>query len=333
MASLSTPEHDLLGAARGGDRRAYDMLVAPYDAQLHAHCYRMLGSVHDAEDALQDALLRAWQGLPNFEGRGSLRAWLFKVATNASLRLLERRPPRVPRIDDGPTAPPLGESIWIEPYPDGQIGLLDGLATPEACYEQRESVELAFTAAVQHLSAHQRAVLLLHDVLGFSAREVAATLNTTEAAVNSALQRARRSVAERVPASSQQATMRSLGDQRTRQIVERFIDAWDRVDVEALVAMLTDDVTWSMPPELTAYRGKEVVAAWLARKFTLRWRRLPARANGQLAVGAYLWDEVEGRYNAVALDILTLRGERIEAVTAFLMPGALRSVGLPAHLD
>ena len=219
------------------DSDSFQELVAPFRAELHAHCYRMLGSVHDAEDALQDALLRAWRGLPQFQGRSSLRSWLYRIATNSCLRLIERRPKRVLPIDYGPPsdahddpAPPLVESIWVEPYPDAAVA--DGLAAPEARYELRESVELAFVAALQHLPARQRAVLILRDVLGFSAAEVAETLETTPKAVYSTLQRAHKSVDEHLPAHSQQQTLRSLGDARVREIVETYVDAWERGDVD-----------------------------------------------------------------------------------------------------
>src|SRR5919109_2037833 len=181
----TTHERELLEAARGGDEAAYGSLVETYRGELHAHCYRMLGSVHDAEDALQEALLRAWRGLARFEGRSALRSWLYTIATNTSLNAIERRPKRVLPIDYGPSVdphdglglPPL-ESMWVEPYPDEKLGLEDGPAAPEARYELRESVELAFVAALQHLPATQRAVLILREVLGFSAREVAEALDT-----------------------------------------------------------------------------------------------------------------------------------------------------------
>src|SRR5438128_3525706 len=192
------PDRALLERARDGDETAFARLLDRYRGELHAHCYRMLGSVHDAEDALQDALLRAWRGLSKFEGRSSLRSWLYTIATNTSLNVIEKRPKRVLPIDYGPPADPhegpgepIVESVWVEPYPDDKLGLDDGCAAPEARYEQRESVELAFIAALQHLPANQRAVLILRDVLGYSAKEAAETLDTTTASANSALQRAR----------------------------------------------------------------------------------------------------------------------------------------------
>src|SRR4051812_24410448 len=217
--STSPQERELLAAARGGDQDAYRRLIEPRHAELHAHCYRMLGSVHDAEDALQDALLRAWRGLPRFEGRSSLRSWLYRIATNTCMDVVAKRPKRVLPIDYGPAADPhdspgepLVESVWVEPYPDETLGLEDGLAAPEATYEQREGVELAFVAALQHLPPNQRATLILREVLGFSAQEVADLMETSVASVNSALQRARQTVDEKLPDQSQQATLRAIGD-------------------------------------------------------------------------------------------------------------------------
>ena len=216
MAISPTQEHDLIEAARGGDENAFGRLFEPYRGELHAHCYRMLGSVHDAEDALQDATLRAWRGLSRFEGRSSLRSWLYTIATNACLNAIARRPKRVLPIDYGPASDPhnapgepIVEQVWIEPYPDEMLAIEDGPAAPEARYEQREGVELAFIAALQHLPANQRAVLILREVLGFSAKEVAESLDTSVASVNSALQRARVAVDERVPEQSQQETLRT----------------------------------------------------------------------------------------------------------------------------
>ena len=269
--SSTIGEDELLAAARGGDEEAFRRIVEPHRAELHAHCYRMLGSLHDAEDALQNVMLRAWRGLRRFEGRSATRAWLYKIATNVCLDAIGKRPKRVLPIDYAPPArtgddpgEPLSESVWVEPYPDERLGLEDGHAAPEARYEQREAVELAFIAALQHLPPRQRAALILREVLGFSAREVAAALDTTVASVNSALQRARKAVDERLPEQSQQATMRSLGDERLRRVVEDFIDAFERGDVDAILTLLAEDATFTMPPYSSWYRGREAIAdSWL----------------------------------------------------------------------
>src|SRR5204863_101120 len=252
-----------------GDEDAYARLVEPHRSELHAHCYRMLGSLHDAEDALQETLLRAWRGLARFEGRSSLRSWLYTIATNTCLSAIERRPKRVLPVDYGAaaephTAPgmPVTESVWIEPYPDEILGIEDGYAAPEASYERREGVELAFVAALQHLPANQRAALVLREVLGFSAKECADMLDTSVASVNSALQRARASVEERAPEQSQQQTLRALGDEELRAIVDRYVDAWERNDVEAFAAMLTEDATFTMPPLSTWYAPLEGIKIW-----------------------------------------------------------------------
>jgi RNA polymerase sigma-70 factor, ECF subfamily len=328
-------EARLLEAARNGDESAFERLVEPHRAQLHAHCYRMLGSVHDAEDALQEALLRAWRGLPRFEGRSSLKSWLYTIGTNTALSAIEKRPKRVLPIDYGPAADPhLGpgepivESVWVEPYPDETLGVEDGLAAPDARYEQRESVELAFVAALQHLPATQRAALILREVLGFSAQEVADSLDTTVASVNSALQRARKAVDERLPDQSQQATLRALGDERISEIVESYMEALDRADVDAVVRLLAEDATWSMPPMARWYRGEEAVTAFLAEyPCRERWRHVPTRANGQLAVGCYMWNDETQGYDAAVLDVLTLRGAEIAEVTGFVAPWVFKRFG------
>ena len=330
MAGSSTParERELLQTARGGDGDAYRRLVEPHRSEPHAHCYRMLGSVQDAEDALQEALLRAWRGLPRFEGRSSLRSWLYTIATNTCLNLISRRPKRVLPIDYGPAADPhegpgepTVESVWVEPYPDEQLGLEDGFAAPEARYERRESVELAFVAALQHLPANQRAVLILREVLGFSAREVALSLDTTVASVNSALQRARRTVRERLPERSQQATLRALGDRRLTEIVDGYVEAWERGDVDEVVSRLAQDATFAMPPLRTWYRGREALRTFLAGwplSGAWRWRHLRVQASGQEALAFYSWDPDVEAFEAFALNVLTLRGALISDVTAFV---------------
>jgi RNA polymerase sigma-70 factor (ECF subfamily) len=336
-------EAQLLEAARGGDEDAFARLVEPHRRALHAHCYRMLGSVADAEDALQEALLNAWRGLPRFEGRSSLRSWLYTIATNASLRAIERRPKRVLPIDYAPAADPhdglaepLVESVWVEPYPDETLGLGDGLAGPEARYEQRESVELAFIAALQHLPARQRAVLILRDVLGFSARETASALETTPAGVDSALQRAHKAVDERLPERSQQAMLGSLDDEELREIVDRYVDAWERADVDAVVEMLASDAAFTMPPLPTWYRGRQAVAAFLTADVLAsdkRWRLVPARANGQLAFGNYRWDEERQIFDPRSISLLTLGRDGIAEISTFIGPELVSSFGLPSAIE
>jgi RNA polymerase sigma-70 factor, ECF subfamily len=347
MDSASTvppkEQRALLQAARAGDEDAFRKLVEPHRRELNAHCYRMLGSVHDAEDALQETLLRAWRGLPKFEERSSLRAWLYRIATNTCLNLIERRPKRVLPVDYGPAADPhddqgepLVESVWVEPFPDEMLGSDDALASPEARYELRESVELAFVAALQNLPARQRAVLILREVLGFSGQEVADALETTPAAVYSALQRAHKAVEERLPEQSQQETLRSLGDDGLRGIVDGYVDAWERHDIEAVAEMLADDAVVAMPPMATWFRGRDAVAGFLARRPLLAggptWRIVPTRANGQLAFGHYLLDEGRGAHNAHHVVVLTLEGSRIGDMTAFLIPGVMPYFGLPDEI-
>jgi RNA polymerase sigma-70 factor (ECF subfamily) len=331
VSGTTAQERELIAAARGGGEDAFRQLVEPLERELHAHCYRMLGSVHDAEDAIQEALLRAWRGLPRFEGRSSLRAWLYKIATNTCLDVVARRPKRVLPVDFAPADPhrgpgePIVESVWIEPYPDERLGLADGYAAPEARYEQREGVELAFVAALQHLPANQRAVLILREVLGYSAKEVADTLDTTVASVNSALQRARSTVEERLPEQSQQETLRTLGDDGLRDVVGRYVDAWDRGDVDAVVEMLTEDATFSMPPLRTWFGGRDAIRIFLAGwplSGLWRWRHTLVRANGQPALAFYAWDPEQATFLPFALNVLTLRGDRISGVTAFIARAA-----------
>jgi RNA polymerase sigma-70 factor (ECF subfamily) len=326
--SATARQRELLKAAREGNDDAFRRLVERHQKELHAHCYRMLGSVHDADDALQDALLRAWRGLAKFDGRSSLRSWLYRITTNTCLDLISRRPKRVLPIDHGPAADPgddlgepLIESVWVEPYADEMLGLEDGYASPEARYERRESVELAFIVALQHLPATQRAALILRDVLGFSAREAAETLETTVASVNGALRRARKAAAERLPAQSQQVALRALGDDGLGKLVKRYVDAWEQGDVDAILAMLVEDATFTMPPLPTWYRGHQAIALFLTR-YALRdrWRLVPARANGQLAFACYAWDAETESHTALSLDVLTLEGTQATEVTSFVTP-------------
>jgi RNA polymerase sigma-70 factor (ECF subfamily) len=335
-------ERVLLEAARAGDDDAFARLVEAYRPQLRAHAYRMLGSLPDAEDALQETFLRAWRALAGFEGRSSVRSWLYTIATNVSLRMIERRPKRLLPVDYGPAADPHGapaepltESVWLEPYPDAELGLTADLLGPDARYEQRESIELAFTAALQHLPARQRAVLILRDVLGFSARETAEALDTTSVSVDSALQRAHRTIGERIPARSQQATLRALGDSKLRELVTRFADAWERHDVEAVIAMLAEDARMTMPPQPSWYLGRDAIATFLRLQPLApdkQFRLVPTGANGQPALAGYIWRERTSAFEAESIVVLTLRGERIEEITAFRTPELFPRFGLTEQL-
>ncbi len=326
---MTGAEQALLAAARGGDEDAFRRLVEPLRRQLLAHCYRMLGSLQDAEDAVQESLLRAWRGLPRFAGRASTRAWLHRIATNVALAMAARRPPRV--LTPGAGRP--GDA-WIEPFPDELLGDGTGLASPEAAYEQREAIELAFVAALQHLPPRPRAVLILRDVLGFSARETGDALGDSTASVESALQRARAAAGARLPERTQQATLRDLGDAGVRDVVDRFVTAFEGGDVPAIVGRLTEDAWFAMPPHPEHARGRDAVAeSWLmpSRAPTgLRYAR--TWANGQPALGTYAWDAGAGAHLAIALDVLTLRGARIAGVVAFRTPGVFRRFGLPEAL-
>jgi RNA polymerase sigma-70 factor, ECF subfamily len=332
-----TEQQVLLEQARSGDEIAFGELVEAHRAGLHAHCYRMLGSVHDAEDALQDALLRAWKGLPGFEGRSSLRTWLYTIVTNAALDVARRRPAgEFPAGFSPASGPDTGEPGWLEPYPDHAFG--DRLtASPEARYEQRESLELAFIVALQHLPPLQRAVLILRDVVGFSARETADVLVTSVPAVTSALQRARTAAESRLPARSQQAVLRSLGDERIRALAARYADAMQRGDADQLVSMLASDVAYSMPPTSTCLRSHEVIREFVREDVAaVAWLHRATRASGQLAIGCYILDRDRGTYVGSVIDVLTLDGEAITAIHAFFTPERLRldgCAGFPAAID
>jgi RNA polymerase sigma-70 factor (ECF subfamily) len=340
--AATSPEAADLAAARRHDGDSFERLVEAYRAELQAHCYGMLGSAADAEDALQDTLLRAWRGLPRFEGRSSLRSWLYRIATNVCLRMIERRPRRVLPIDYGaPSDPhdaldgPLVEPVWLEPYPDETLGVEDASAAPDARYERRESVELAFIAALQHLPGRQRAVLLLRDVLGFAPAEIAAALGSTPAGIYSTLQRARQAAEERLPARSQQETLRTIGDRRLRELVERYVQAWEDGDVATITEMMADEATFSMPPRPSWYRGREAVAIFLGT-YPLagrrRWHRVPVRANGQLAFAVYGMDAA-GNKRAHGIEVLTVdAGAHIAGITSFLTPDAFARFGLPNTL-
>ncbi|WP_433019269.1 sigma-70 family RNA polymerase sigma factor [Kribbella sp. CA-294648] len=327
-------ESEDLTAAREGDDAAFGRLVGPLRRELHAHCYRMLGSSHDADDALQDALLRAWKGIARFEGRSTVRSWLYTVATRTCLDLVESRGRRALPMDLGPSSeravlddPPLTEIAWLGPYAAGDLAS----GGPVARYEQREAVELAFVAALQHLPGNQRAALVLFEVLGFSAAEIATMMDTSTASVNSALQRARRIVADKVPAASQHQTIRQLGG-RVQELVAGYSTALERGDADALVALLTEDVTWSMPPLGHWYSGIEAVMDFAKEVPLTRcpsWHNLPTTANGQPALACYLGMTPDSEHTAWSINVFTLRGDRIAAITSFIGKENFELLGLP----
>ena len=300
-------------------------------SELRAHCYRMLGSAEDAEEVLQEVSLRAWRGRPAFEGRSSLRTWLHRIAVNACLNELERKERRVlPMEFGGPADPhtplgePLGEVLWLEPFLDD----------PEWNAIDRESVELAFVAAVQHLPANQRVALIMFDVLGFSASEIAEAMDTTPVSVNSALQRARKLLEERLPERTQQATLAALGDEGQRNLVASYTEALQHHDIEGMLALLTEDATWSMPPIPTWFRGHEAIAAFCVdAPFRYQWRSRPARVNGQLAAGSYWWVESAGVFVAYSLNVFTLRENRISSIVSFIDGERFATFGLPPELS
>ncbi len=333
MAPDSRSTRTATATVAPGDREAFERLVATHRRELHAHCYRLLGSLQDAEDALQETLLAAWRGLAGFEGRSSLRTWLYRIATNASLRVAERRPRRVLSSDRGPAwtdVHDLGDfaeddPVWLDPYPGDPIG-----GDPADRYDRRENVEVAFVAALQRLPANQRAVLILRDVLEFPAADVAEALDTTVAAVNSALQRARRTVDARLVAGPQAAELRELGERASRDLVAAFVAAWERADVDAVLAMLAEDASFTMPPFPAWFRGRVDIGRFLSeRAFQNAWHARPITASGQLAVAFYLRDPDDGRFHLGAVTVLSLRDGLITALNAWLDPATHRWFDLP----
>ena len=329
---------ELISRARAGDGDAFRQLTEPHRRELQVHCYRMLGSFQDAEDALQETLLAAWQGFGGFEGRASLRTWLYQIATNRCLnarRSASRRPAKewdVPKVEP-PEPTRLGEVLWLEPYPDALLeGAIDMPLGPEARYEQTESISLAFVTALQVLPPRQLAVLVLRDVLGFHASEVADMLGSTVESVNSALKRARASLERRRPPAAALEPPPAPDSRSEDAIVGKFVSAWESADLDALVALLTDDVFMSMPPMPFEYEGRDAVARFCASIFGSgrRFDLVPTRANGQPAFGAYV-RAPDGISHGVGLFVLALAGDRICALTRF-ENSVLPWFGLPRSL-
>jgi RNA polymerase sigma-70 factor (TIGR02960 family) len=327
-----------LARARSGDEHAFRKLTEPYRRELQLHCYRILGSVQDAEDLVQETLLAAWRGLEAFEGRASVRSWLYRIATNRclnALRARSRRPQEVQAMAQPPEPTRRTEPIWLEPYPDVLIGdVPDRAPGPAARYEARESVELAFIAALQGLPPSQRAALVLRDVLGYRTAEVAEMLDTGEASVKGALQRARAALRARLPTADRDRAPRP-NSARERQLVGRFADAFQSGDVDEVVALLTDDALLTMPPYPLEYQGHEAIAAFLRYGKELRGaplRLVPTRANTQPALGCYLPDAQAGIARPYGLIVLTLEGDRIAAITRFGDTSLFGHFGLPRTL-
>ena len=328
---------ELLTRARAGDGEAFRALTEPYRRELQVHCYRMLGSLQDAEDALQDTLLAAWQGLGGFEGRASVRTWLYRIATNTCLnarRSASRRPARewdMPEVEP-PEPTRLGEVVWLEPYPDTLLEGIDVPLGPEARYEQTEAISLAFVTALQVLPPRQVAVLVLRDVLGFHAGEVAGMLDATVESVNSALKRARAGLGRRLPPAGGRRPAPAPEATSEQALVAAFVRAYEAGDVDALVALLTDDVFVSMPPIPLEYQGRDVVARLFAGIFRSGRRvdLVPTRANGQPAFGVYLRAATGIRHGS-GLFVLTLAGDRVRAFTRF-DSSVLPWFGLPRSL-
>jgi RNA polymerase sigma-70 factor (ECF subfamily) len=331
----------VLERARGGDDRAFGELTDPYLSELRLHCYRILGSVQDAEDVLQETLLAAWRGLGQYEERASVRTWLYRIATNRclnALRAAERRPRTAPAGPDFLTVEPTrrGEPLWLEPYPDALLeGLPDAQAGPEAQYEAKEAVALAFVTAVQHLPPRQRAVLVLRDVLGFRAAEVADMLASSEASVNSALQRARETMGRRLPGPDRERAPLPRSA-RERDVAARFATAFSGDDIDSVVALLTEDAWFTMPPVTLEFQGAAAIGGFLRDirdwRGPRRYRLVPVRANGQPAFGCYLQDGPDAVFSAHGLIVLTLEGDRISALTRFTDNGNLGRFGLPLEL-
>jgi RNA polymerase sigma-70 factor (TIGR02960 family) len=314
---------DLVIRAQAGDGEAFRDLVEPFRRELQVHCYRMLGSYQDAEDALQDTMLSAWQGLSAFAGRASIRTWLYRIATNRclnALRSVRRRPAKEWNITEiePPEPTRLGEVVWLEPYPDLLRDGMVGIAGPEARYEQTEAISLAFVTALQLLPPRQRAVLILREVLGYRANEVADMLDATVESVTSALKRARASLQQRLAVAEDEPPL-AVDSPTEQALVARFVRAFESGDIDALVDLLTADVNLSMPPLPHEYQGRDAVTRFYTAMFGIGrlYRLVPTRANGQPAFATYLRAATDGVCHGGGLVVLTVGGDRICAMTRF----------------
>jgi RNA polymerase sigma-70 factor (TIGR02960 family) len=334
--SIGVMTQATISRARLADQDAFRELTGPYRRELQVHCYRILGSIQDAEDLLQETLLAAWRGLDNFEERSSLRSWLYRIATNRCLNALrdaQRQNPGARAELPPPTR--TGEPLWLEPYPDTLLdGVADAAPGPEARYEAKEAIALSFVAGLQHLPPRQRAVLVLRDVLGFSAAEVAEMLEASEPSVNSALQRARATLEARAPVSRERAPLPRSAQER--DLLARFADAFEGGDIDGIVGLLTDDALLTMPPQPGEYEGHEAIGEFLANRFAThagrRVRCAWTRANGQPAFGHYIEDAHAPICRYTGVIVLTLAGDRIAEITRFNDTAILPLFGLPRTL-
>jgi RNA polymerase sigma-70 factor, ECF subfamily len=332
-----------VAAARAGDEVAFAALVERYRRELRVHCYRMLGSFEDSEDMVQETFLRAWRGREGFQGRSTFRAWLYRIATNACLNAIAQRSrrPRSALAQPGPDAdtapPPPADLPWLQPYPDRLLEeIAPGDAEPDAAVVSKETIELAFLAAIQHLPPRQRAVLILRDVLGWSAKETASLFDSSVASANSALQRARATLRERLPGRGREWSPSSNPSEEERVLLQRYVDAHERADVGAVAELLREDALLAMPPRPTFYEGREAIAAFFARDAfgpasPGSFRLVPTRANRQPAAACYVRRPGDTEYRALSLDVLGIEGGKVVAITAFsadLFP----AFGLPATL-
>jgi RNA polymerase sigma-70 factor (ECF subfamily) len=343
VAAVDRRRLSFLEQARQGDADAFERLTEPYRRELQLHCYRMLGSLQDAEDLVQETLLRAWRAIDRFEGRSSFRSWLYRIATNACLNALARRQsarrllPEAhgPPSDRLPAGAPAIEIAWLEPYPDTLLeGIADTTPGPDARYEQHEAVQLAFVAAIQHLPARQRAVLLLRDVLGWTAAETAVLLDASVPSVNSALQRARATLGKRLP--NDRAPGKAPPDDRQRVLLERYVQTWESADLDGFVALLREDAILSMPPHPQWYLGPAAIRRFLSYAWSAGGpggrRFLPTAANGQPAFALYAHGRTATDFPAHSIWLPTLRGDAIAGLTGFIDARLFARFGLPASL-
>jgi RNA polymerase sigma-70 factor (ECF subfamily) len=344
MSASDAATVELVGAASAGDAEAFRLLFDRHRRSIHVHCYRMLGSLHDAEDATQETFLHAWRRLDSFQGRSSFGSWLHRIATNLCLDALERQSRRVLPLDVTPAADPAGaplppatEIAWLEPYPD--VLLED--ADPSAIVFARETMELAFLAAIQHLAPRQRAVLILRDVLHWSASEVADWLETSVAAVNSALQRGRATLGERLPASHHDAPVSQASDEEERRLLERYVRAWDEADVAALVALVKEDATMTMPPSPSWYAGREAIRKFFqtsvfpadTKPVFGETRVIFTRANRSRALALYSWNDDDSVFSPLAIKTFAIADGAIQSIVGFTDPALFRDFQLPLAVE